>query len=1183
MLWLSSVLRTSSFSVLALLMCFMVPSGHSQTISGTIVGTAVDPSGAAIPDAEVTLSNDLTNETRRDVTNRSGEFVFPALQPGTYTLSVRKSGFDIERRTGLQLQTNQRLSLKDVTLTIGQTSQTLTVHESTSAVNTESADIAPELTQTQIRSVPVVGRDVMALLRILPGVGTIPTGPSGEIDQRDPTGSGASNGGQYGSFTPNIGGYRLFWNTAMVDGQVGSNPDFPGLFMSAMSMDAVSEAKILSQNYLADYGRNPGPSIILVSKSGTSAFHGSLYYYLRNEDFNANDFFNNRDGLKKPLYRFNTQGGTIGGPLFIPKLFNKSRSKLFFFYAEEDWQTKLPQGLQQVTVPSALERKGDFSQSVDPSGALRVITDPTTHQPYPGNQVPKNLIDPNGLKLLNLFPLPNVTNTALTNNQYNYQWQDSCDIPKRLQTLKLDYHPTDKDTISALPRRWWSDTRSFTCNTIGYGGNLPIFYNHYRYSTDSIVVNWTHTFSSSIVNEFGTGFTGEKEEGLPEAIGGKTTANYFDPILRRTIGFTAPQLFAGANQYGFLPQALFNNVPGITGSPNLTADGRLPDNQGYERFHLTDNLHWTKGDHTMTFGFYFERNWATDGVHAPCFNGCFDFTADPRNPFNSGYDFSNALLGNFNSYQESNQRLPYQARDKVFEWFAQDTWKVTRKFTLTGGLRFSWATPWYVGKGTGAEFSQSAYNPSQVPPLYRPGFDANGNSVAINPVTGAAAPDVYVGAFTGPSTYSGTLLSTDSSVPKGFRNQTPVQVAPRIGFAYDPFGDGKTSIRAGFGVMKQNVPTYNTFFWSMISNPPVQIESQIFYGKIDNLLQTSGVVFPSNTSAIQRDFKVPSLYNYSLGIQRQIGNNTTLSASYVGNVARHLLQTVDINEVPYGSEFLPQNQNVVTGTPLNDNFFRPIPGYGSIPTLVNGGVSNYNSLQVSLNRQLATNFSFTTSYTWSHALGTGSNDGDQLATYKSWRVWNYGPTLFDQRQTFVGTWTWDLPHASKLLPNPFVKAVFDNWELSGLLTVATGLPQSIGLSTISNENIAGGGDGARVVITGPVRLSHGDRSFNRWFNTGSIALPAVGTSGNAPVYSFYGPGQCQVDATIMRRFPLWGEHRALEFRTELYNALNHTQYQSVNNQATFDSQTGQQVNGTFGQVVSTRAPRVIQFSLRVEF
>jgi len=1173
--------RLENFLFLFVLVALFSGQARSQTISGTITGTVVDASGAAIPDAAVTLVNEETQAARTAKTGGTGEFVFAALQPGTYTVSAEKQGFETVRHTGLLLQTNQRLALGNIALVIGQTSQTLTVNAEAAGINTENADVAPELAETQVANIPVVGRDVMALLRVLPGIGTIPTTPSGEIAANSPFGT-SSNGGQYGSFTPNVGGFRLFWNTVMVDGQVGSNPDFPGLFMSAMSMDAVSEAKIMSENYLADYGRNPGPTIVLVSKSGTSQFHGSAYYYFRNEDLNANDFFSNKDGITRPLYRFDTEGGTIGGPVFIPHVFNTSKTKLFFFYAEEDWQTKLPQGIQYVTVPSALERAGNFSQSFDQGGNLRVITDPTTHSPFPGNIIPASRINPNGQFFLNIMPMPNV-NPALTGNTYNYQWQDSCDIPKRLQTLKLDPHPTNKDTISILGRRWWSDTRAYTCNTVGYGGDLPIFQNHYHYSTASVVVNWVHTLNPGMVNEFGTGFTGEQEEGLPEAIFGRTTSNYFNPILRSTTGFGIPQFFPAANQYGIIPQADFNFVPGITGTPSLTSDPRLPDNQGYHRFHLTDNFTWIKGKHTMKFGLYYERNWATDGPHANCFDGCFDFTHNVNNPLDSGWDFANADLGNFNSYSESNSRLPYQAENKLFEWFAQDIFKVSRKFTLDYGVRFSHTTPWYVGKGLGAEFVNTRYNPSQVPPLYQPAIGPGGVEVALNPATGQTAPAVDIGAFTAPFNYTGSVLSTDTSYPRGFREQHGVQAAPRIGFAYDPFGDGKTAIRAGFGVMKESEPTYNSYFWTMISNPPVQVQETIFYGNMNTLAQQAGLVFPSATSGLENPDHVPTLYNYSLSIQRDIGHTTVVDVSYVGNIARHLEQQVNVNEVPYGAEFLPQNISPVTGTALPDDFFRPYPGYESIPTNVNAGESNYNSLRLAMNHRTSHGIFFTLAYTWSHAFGTGSNDGDALATYQNWRVWNYGPTIFDQRQMFVGTWVWDLPKASKLAPNPLVKGVFDNWQLSGVVTFATGLPYPINLNTTNGENITGGGDGARVIITGPVQLSPGNRGLNEWFNTGSVALPPVGNAGNAPVYPFSGPGQNNFDITIMRKFPLGSEKRSLQFRTELYNAFNHTQFDTVDNNAVFDPSTGKQVNSTFGQVVSTRAPRVIQLTLRLEF
>jgi hypothetical protein len=459
----------------------------------------------------------------------------------------------------------------------------------------------------------------------------------------------------------------------------------------------------------------------------------------------------------------------------------------------------------------------------------------------------------------------------------------------------------------------------------------------------------------------------------------------------------------------------------------------------------------------------------------------------------------------------------------------------------------------------------------------------DGTEIALNPVTGATAPAVNIGAYTGPFNYAGTVLSTDTSYPRGFREQHGVLVAPRLGFAVDPWGDGKTAIRGGFGVMKENVPTYNSYFWSMISNPPVQIQETIYYGNMNDLTQQKGLVYPSPTSAIQYPDKVPTLYNYSLDIQREVGHGTIVDVGYVGNIARHLEQSVNINEVPYGAEFLPQHQDPVSHTPLPDNFYRPYPGYDAISMITNGGESNYNSLRVSVQRRASHGIFFTGAYTWSHAFGTGSNDGDTLATYQSWRVWNYGPTIFDQRQMFVGTFVWGLPRASKLLPNPIIKSLFDNWQVSGVVTFATGLPYPINLGTTNGENITGGGDGARIVITGPVQLSPGSRSFYRWFNTSAVALPAVGTFGDASVYPFSGPGQNNWDMTIMRRFPLGAETRSLQFRSEFYNAFNHTQYDTVDNNAVFDPSTGQQVNSTFGQVVSTRAPRIIQLTLRLEF
>jgi Carboxypeptidase regulatory-like domain len=1169
-----------SLFCLPLLAALIGASALAQTTSGTIAGTVLDPTGAVVPAANVTLLDQGTQEIREATGSDSGEFVFAAVRPGTYTVTVEKTGFQTYRRTGLVLATSARLALDDIRLTVGQTTESIEVVAEAPPVNTEGADTAPSLAQAQIDNIPIAGRDVMNLLRVLPGVGSVALVPWGEISQNDPAGP-ASNGGQFGSFTPNVGGARLFWNTVTVDGQVGSNPDFPGLFMAAISMDAVSEAKIISHNYTAEYGRNPGPTISLVTKSGTNQFHGSVYSYFRNEKLNANDFFNNSGGLPKPDYRFSTIGLAVGGPITIPNHFNTDRRKLFFFFTHEQWGTKLPQGINRLTLPTAAERVGDFSQSLDQGDNLRVINDPSTHQPFPNNMIPANMQNPNGQVLLNLMPLPDQFDRSVTQGAYNFQWQDNCDIPKRLDSLKLDYYATEKDLITFQPRQWRSDTRAYGCRVLGYAESIPFFKHHYKYLTDSAVINWTRTFSPNIVNEFGIGFTGEKERSPADNLFGRTKENYFDPVKRDKTGFTLGQLYPEANQYNILPQAFFNFVPN---GPSLSAEARFPDHQGYERFHFLDNLSVVLGKHTMKFGLYFERNWATDGPHADCFDGCFDFTHDIYNPFDTGWDYANAVLGNFDVYRESNRRQDYQARNKVYEWFAQDVFKVTRKLTIEYGLRFSWFTPWYVGKGVGAEFYRDKYDASKVPALYRPYQDPNGepgSAVAINPVTGELAPATYIGAFTGAYDFPGMVLSTDSGVPRGFREQHSVQVSPRIGIAFDPFGDGKTAIRTGFGVMKETTPTYNSYFWSMVSNPPVQVEPNIFYGKMDNLLERQGLLFPVGASAIQEKDKVPSLYKWSFGIQRELTRNTSLDVSYVGNVGRHLIQAVDINEIPYGARFQPENQDPVSGSALPEDFYRPYVGYGGIGEVGNFGNSNYNSLQVAVNRRMTSGLQVGVSYTWGRSMGTGGNDGDTLATYRPWRIWNYGPALFDQRHVFVVNYVWDLPGLSKIAPNPVVKAVFDNWQVSGVLTLATGLPQSVYFGTSDGADIAGGGDGVRANLVGSVEEGT-TGTYNQWFNTNAFARPPQGYYGNAPVFPFYGPGQNNWDITLMKKIPLGSEQRNLQFRGEFYNAFNHTQYAGVDSSAVFDPD-GTQINGEFGQVISTRFPRVIQLSLRFQF
>jgi hypothetical protein len=1142
----------------------------AQTVTGTISGTVQDPSGNVVTGATVKLINERTGEARNIVTNESGGFTAPALQPGTYTVKVEQKGFRTFERQGNVLSASEHLSVGNLELSVGEVSETVTTVAEGTAVQTETSDHSALLTAKQLEVISIRGRDVVSMLRILPGVAS---GVDTEF-----------LGGNFGTTTPNIQGTRATFNSYQVDGLTGADLGSPNTFSSPINLDAIGEVKVQLNNYQAEYGRNGGSSINIITKSGSQSFHGSGYWYKRHEQFNANDFFSNRSNLPKPRYRFSTQGFTLGGPVWIPKVFNSSKDKLFFFYSLEDAQVKNFQPVRTVTTPTQAERAGDFSAS----GVT--IRDPLTNSAFPGNIIPANRINKNGLALLNIFPLPNQLNRTITGGQYNYQVQEVIDQPRRQHLLRTDWRPNAKDSISVRGSTWYADSLGYA--VAAGSANWGLVQQHYTYTDNGIALTYTRIITPAIINEYTMGVRHSVEKGPPGS------DEELKRVQRENRGLgSLGQFFPANNPLHVIPQ--ISSFGGVPNAALISYDGRFPLRGADTVINFTDNVTYTRANHTYKAGFFYERLRNYEGEQGT-YGGSFSFANDTLNSLNSGYAYANALLGNFTSYTESNTRPSNEGRKTSLAWFVQDNWKVNRRLTLDYGLRFVWYSQWRQDSGKAAAFALERYDPAKAPKLYLPTCTVSGatcsnaNRRAINPITKEILPAVFIGAIipgTGDA-FNGSVVATDSNYPTGFRDPVPVLVEPRFGFAYDVAGNGKTALRGSFGIFHNTVsPGVRAFS----QNPPIQFNPQVFYGNLDTFLNTTGAIFP--TGAVQSFEKralSPAYYNYTVGIQRDLGFGTVVEAAYVGNVGRHLQVTRNLNLVPYGARFLTQNLDpapTAAGAPLNDNFFRPFPGWGSINYNEFSSTSNYNALQVSVNRRFAKGLQFGVAYTWSKSMDYADADGDTVATYRPVRVWNYGKAIgFDQTHILVFNYAWDLPRASKLVSNSaagaVVGALFDNWQVSGITTFASGLPQGISLTSSDGADTVGGGDGTRVVITGNPILDN--KTFDRWFDTSVFARPAKGDPGNAPKDVFRRPGTNNWDISLFKKIPLKSETRSLQLRWEMYNAFNHTQFLDVDNTIRFDGTAtsptfGKNINTRFGQVISTRAPRRMQGSLRFTF
>jgi hypothetical protein len=1171
--------RFSAGLLAGVLLLWLGATAWGQQTSASLSGVVKDSQGSSVPGAQVVIVNQLQGATARELkTGEDGVFNAPSLNPATYTITVTARGFKTFEQKDLKLYANDRIALPPIVLEVGALAESVVVTASTVQLQTETAERSGIITGSQTANLALNGRNYLSLTALVPGVVNTANnqvaGPGG-------IGSIFANG-QHGDM-----------NSVSLDGATNMDTGANGTQLTSLNIDAVAEFRVLTGSQSAEFGRIPGAMINVVTKSGTRDFHGVGYWVHRHEDLNATNWRNNHFNLPKNRYRYNYEGYNIGGPLYIPGKFNTGKQKLFFFWAQE-WQRQfIPTSNVNITVPTAAERKGDFSLTHDGSGLPVVIKDPANGgTPFPGNMIPQNRWSGDGQKFLNYLPLPNVSGQ----NSYNFTSSQSAAYPRGQQLGRIDWNIND---------RWKAffrvnvdqDRQGMPYGIWGTTINVPGLPMAYSQPAQTGVVNLTTIISPTLTNEFIFGPGRNRLTILP-------TTDGFD---RSNLTISTPMPY-NANVLNIIPGFTYGGVPN---GPNVSIID-APFYNVNDNFDFIDNISKVAGTHQLRAGFYIQRSRKDQTSENPI-GGTFGFGRDSANPLDSNWAFSNALLGNFQTFQQANAFLNSRLRFTDVEWYLQDAWAVRPNLSLSYGVRFVVQQPQYDVANRGAAFNPSYYDPKQAAVLYQRVKNAAGAVVAQNPLTGQLMPAVYIGALVpGVGVWQGgAYVNGIARAGNGyFRGQIMnrgVQYSPRIGIVwrFSP----KMNLRVGGGVFYDRI-------WGTggVSNPPAVISPTVYYSSFADLASgsTGGAMFPSGLSTFAPDGHLPVTYNWNASIQRELDGHTTIDVAYVGSMARHMVYTMNINAVPYGADWLPQNQDSTLGTPKTDgstalptNYLRPFQGYGDINMQQFGGNSNYNSLQVSLNRRVAKGLQGGVTYTWSHALGEVSATSDSLNPL-NYRLANYGPLSYDRRHNMVINYMYDVPGIARqnFLDNRVGRAVFNNWHITGLTSFVSGAPGSIGYSIngVSNLNnlITGSQSfGPRVVLTGNPNLDKSGRSINAFINTGVFAPALVGSTGmDSAQRVYFGPGINNWDVTIFKNFPFTKEGgRLLHFRCEMFNAPNHPQFSGINSSVAFNS-AGQVTNlpiavtkggspngGTegFGAINGARDPRIIQLSVKLYF
>ena len=1125
----------------------------AQGLTGQISGTIRDAQGGRIPGVAVVVVNEQTQFERAGASDEDGFYVLSNLPPGSYRVTIEHPGFKKFVRQNVQVIAGARVPVEPQ-LEIGTVNEAVEVSAAGENVETDSAAVGQLVDGSQMRELALNGRNPMQLLMLIPGV----------VMTTDEFDRGGFTYGSVGSI--NINGTRSTSLSVTIDG--GYNQDSGNIttISNNLGVDFVSEVKVSSSTYSAEYGRFGGAQINFATRRGGKQFHGTLLEFFRNEQMNARSFFS----PETEKLRLNNFGWNLGGPIYWPGRFNENKRKLFFFGGQE-YKRRIDGDTRRVTIPTRAERAGIINTTSTlrypanfPVVELRnqPITDPsraTAANPTGRNILPLKYITPNGAAMMRIYDALEkqalVYNDAPGANNATFQLANR-DL-RRQDILRLDYTPSDRNQFTL---RYLFDIGD---NFNPYErGNLPSYRARRHNEARNFQFSWTRVLNPRTTNELAAVSNYLFLERFP----------YDEFHYLKTYGLDLKELFGDEMQTLGIPQIAISNYTTIYGA---RGNSHSPFWDGSVR----DNFTHLRGKHQLKTGFMYihdRKNERTGGT-GNLLTGSLSFSTS-GNTNSSGNALLDVLLGNYRQYQESDTDKFSYVRFNQFETYFGDAWKVRRNLTLDLGVRYAYLGAPYEKDDTLATFVRTAFDPAKAQQVVPTG----GNQGEIRPGIGVPfngivpAGDSYLNPQRRPSDPAAANLFR--GLPRGLM-ESQHKWSPRLGFAWDPWGKQKFVVRGGAALYYDRLSLIAV---TAGGNPPFAKIITLYNGTVDNLGKGREVDFPIAVTSIDPGTRFPEIYNWSLGFQKKLPLQALLDVNYVSTQGRHLLRRPNINGV--------RPEVYARNTSANLNSLRPYQGYTDILLYESSAASNYHGLQVGLTRRYAKRLTFSAAYTFSKAL---TDAPDQNATVEDSEDYTNerGHATFDRNHVFTASYVYDLPFLNK--GRHWYNRALGGWRLSGTVQAQMGAWLTPVVSTAIGTRRADLLGAIKyfdprqvqsfVIPANPNGLA-ANYAFDPRHRTvaadgtvtnpdASFATPPANRFGSSGVGVLRGPGRHNWDMVLSKNTKL-REKIELQMRFEAYNVWNHVNFRNPN--VTLSSRD-------FGTVSDAGAPRLLQVALKLIF